>query len=140
MSEISEKLAQRIKELRQQCGISQQRLAELLQVSRPTISQIENRQRRISADELIKLSEIFGLSVESLLDFEKQPEVILREGKKGGKVKPQIRINVPQKNLEKFKEIFLYPKFCTNTGQNLKKMKYCSYLLSIGERKKHLSR
>ncbi|GAH65882.1 unnamed protein product, partial [marine sediment metagenome] len=45
---------------------------------------------------------------ESLLDLEKQPEVILREGRKGRKVKPQIRINVPQKNLEKFKEVFLY--------------------------------
>ena len=30
--------------------------------------------------------------------------------------------------------------FCTNTGQNLKKMKYCSLLLSIGERKEHLNR
>ena len=108
MSEISGKLAQRIKELRQQCGISQQGLARLLQVSRPTISQIENRQRRISADELIKLSEIFDLSVDSLLDFEKRPEVILREDKEGGKVKPRIRINVPQRNLEKFKEVFLY--------------------------------
>lgn len=108
MSEIYTKLAQRIKELRQRLGISQQRLAALLRVSRPTISQIENRERRISADELIKLSEIFNLSVENLLDSEKQPEVILREGKKREKVKPQIRINVPQKNLEKFKEVFLY--------------------------------
>ncbi|MCK4522913.1 helix-turn-helix transcriptional regulator, partial [Candidatus Aerophobetes bacterium] len=108
MNKIYIKLAQRVKELRQRFGINQQRLAELLQVSRPTISQIENRERRISADELIKLSETFNLSVESLLDLEKQPEVILREGKKGRKVKPQIRINVPQKNLEKFKEVFLY--------------------------------
>ena len=108
MSEIYAKLAQRVKELRRRFGISQQRLAELLQVSRPTISQIENRERRISADELIRLAEIFNLSVEGLLDLQKQPEVILREGKKERKVKPQIRINVPQKNLEKFKEVFLY--------------------------------
>jgi len=108
MNKIYIKLAQRVKELRQRFGISQQRLAELLQVSRPTISQIENKKRKISADELIKLSEIFNLSVESLLDLEKQPEVTLREGRKGRKVKPQIRINVPQKNLEKFKEVFLY--------------------------------
>ena len=108
MNKIYIKLAQRVKELRQRFGISQQRLAELLQVSRPTVSQIENKKRKISADELIKLSEIFNLSVESLLDLEKQPEVTLREGRKGRKVKPQIRINVPQKNLEKFKEVFLY--------------------------------
>jgi len=108
MSEIYIKLGQRIKEFRERSGISQQKLAEMLGVSRPTISQIENGERRISADELIKLSEIFNLSVESLLDLEKQPEVILREGKKEKKVKPQIRISVPQKNLGKFKEVFLY--------------------------------
>lgn len=101
------KIGQRIKELRERMGITQQRLAEMLKVSRPTISQIENEERKISADELIKLSEIFNLTIECLLNFKREPEVILKEGKKE-KVKPQIRINVPQKNLEKFKEIFLY--------------------------------
>lgn len=101
-------LAQRIKELREQSGISQQKLAEMLGVSRPTISQIESEARKISADELIKLSEIFNLSIESMLNLEKQPKVILRESKKAAKVKPQIRINVPQQNLEKFKEVLLY--------------------------------
>ena len=101
------KIGQRIKELRERMGINQQRLADMLKVSRPTISQIENEERKISAAELIKLSEIFNLTIESLLNFKREPEVILKEGKKG-KVKPQIRINVPQKNLEKFREIFLY--------------------------------
>jgi len=102
------KIGYRIKKLREQVEISQQRLAELLGVSRPTISQIENGGRKISVDELIKLSEIFGVSVENLLDLKKQPEVILKEGKKVEKIKPEIRINVPQKNLKKFKEVFLY--------------------------------
>ena len=108
MTTIYIKLGQRVKELREQLGVSQQTLAEQLKVSRPTISQIENGERKISADELIKLSETFNLSVENLLDLEKQPEVILKESKKREKMKPQIRINVPQKNLEKFKEVFLY--------------------------------
>jgi len=108
MSEINKRLGQRIKEFRDNLGISQQKFAELLEVSRPTISQLENGERRISADELIKLSEIFNLSVDNLLDLEKQPEVILKEVKKEKEIKPQIRINVPQKNLQKFKEVFLY--------------------------------
>ncbi len=102
------KIGKRIKELREQADISQQELAEMLKLSRPAISQIENDERRLSADELIKLSEIFNLSVESLLNQTKQPRVILSEGKKSVRVRPQIRINVPQKNLEKFKEVFLY--------------------------------
>jgi len=101
-------IGRKIKKLREERGISQQRLAELMGVSRPTISQIENGERKICIDELMKLSEIFGISVEILLGLEKQPEVILKEKKKEKKTKPQIRINVPQKNLEKFKEVFLY--------------------------------
>ncbi|MBA7644726.1 hypothetical protein ES703_52471 [subsurface metagenome] len=47
-------------------------------------------------------------------------------------------------NVYRFKEssdrnTFIVRKFCTNTGQNIKKMKYCSFLSSIGEGKKHLN-
>ncbi len=99
----------RIKKLRKHLGVSQQRLAELMGISRPTISQIENGERKVYADELIKLSEIFGVSVDSLLNLEKPPKVILTEGKKKyKKPKFQMRINVPKNNLEKFKEILIY--------------------------------
>lgn len=102
------KIGYKIKKLRENVGMSQQRLGELLGVLRSTISQIENGERKIFTDELIKLSEIFNTSVDSLLDLKKEPEVILSKSKKVEKVKPQIRINVPQKNLEKFREVFLY--------------------------------
>ena len=104
MAEIGEK----IKELRTKTGISQQRLAELLGVSRPAISQIENTERKVSADELDRLAKIFNISVNSLLDKERGPEVILEEKAKEKKLRPSIRINVPQNNLEKFKEVLLY--------------------------------
>lgn len=102
------RLGRRIKELREKFGLNQERLAELIGVSRPTLSQIENGERRVYAEELIKLSEIFNISVGALLGLEEQPEVVLAEGKKARKKKPSIRINVPQKNLEKFREVLLY--------------------------------
>lgn len=102
------KLGQRIKELRERLGISQQRLSELLGVSRTAISQIENGERKVSTDELVKLSDIFNLPVEWLLDEKKEPEVILNDNKKKEIARAKIRINVPQKNLEKFKEVLLY--------------------------------
>lgn len=108
MSGVYIKLGKRIRELRDRLGISQQKLAELLGVSRPAISQIENGERKVSTDELIKLSEIFNLTIESLLNFEREPEVILNNIKKKTRTRPRIRINVPQKNLEKFKEVLLY--------------------------------
>ena len=108
MSDIYAKLGKRIKDLREQAGISQQKLADALGVPRPSVSQIENGERKISADELVKLSRAFHISIEALLDSERLPEVGLTEGKKREEVKPQLRINVPQKNVEKFKEVFLY--------------------------------
>jgi len=102
------KIGEKIRELRTTRGISQQRLAELLGVSRPTISQIENGERKVSADELDNLAKIFNISVNSLLNKERELEVILEEKAKEKELQPSIRINVPQKNLEKFKEVLLY--------------------------------
>jgi len=98
----------KIKALRTRAGISQLKLAEMLGVSRPAISQIENGQRKVSAAELDRLAGIFNVSANSLLDREKEPEVILHDKPQAGIYQPAIRINVPQKNLEKFKEVLLY--------------------------------
>lgn len=106
--EFYSKLGKRIKELRERLGISQQSLSELLGVSRTAISQLENGDRKVSTDELVKLSDIFNLPVEWLLDAKKEPEVILNDTRKKDKSRVKIRINVPQRNVEKFKEVLLY--------------------------------
>lgn len=109
MSEFEKKLGQRIKQLRQRMGITQEKLAKKLGIpAHATISQMEAGKRKITLAELKNLSEIFGVSMGSLLEFEKAPQVVLQEGKEKRKPKPQIRINVPQKNLRKFKEVLLY--------------------------------
>jgi len=102
------KLGIRVKEFRQRLGISQEELARLLGVARPTISQMENGERKISAEEIPKLSKIFNVSSDILLGLKKEPEMVLRESTRTYKVKPEIRVNVPQKKLEKFKEVLLY--------------------------------
>ncbi|HOE15973.1 MAG TPA: DUF4065 domain-containing protein [Syntrophorhabdaceae bacterium] len=98
----------KIKELRERSGMSQQKLAELLGVSRPTISQIEGGQRKVTADEMKKLADAFHISADRLLDREEEPEVVVKESKETYRVKPRIRISVPQRNLEKFKEVLIY--------------------------------
>ena len=103
-----EKLARRVKELREKSGISQEKLSDLLGVSRPTISQIESGQRKISADELIKLAGIFHIPLEEFLDPGKEPKVVLEKKENTIGPKLEFRISVPQKNLEKFKEVLLY--------------------------------
>ena len=112
---INKKLAERIKALRDELDFSQEELAKCLGVSRPKISQMENNEVRITAEELVALANIFNVSVESMIDFNKAPKVILEKGKEE-RQEESIRINVPQKNVKKFKEVLLY--ILTRLGQS----------------------
>lgn len=103
------KLGIKIKSIREQVGLSQEKLADSLGISRVSLSQIENGERKISAEEIATLAKIFNLSSDILLDLEKDVKVILEKPKEDTlKKKTDIRINVPQRNLDKFKEVLLY--------------------------------
>lgn len=105
---IYEKIGHRIKMLREKTGMSQDMLSQKMYISRPAVSQIESGERKISADELQKLSQIFHVAADDLLNPAKEPEVHLHKSKEEKAAKPQMRISVPQKNLQKFKEVLLY--------------------------------
>ncbi len=103
------KLLKKIKAIREKLGLSQKTLAKRLGISRVAISQIENGDRKISAEEIAKLSKIFNVPTDALLNLDKDIEVIFEKGiGQKPKKKTDIRISVPQKNLEKFKEVLLY--------------------------------
>ncbi len=107
MSSIYTRLGRRVRALRVGIGMTQEELAKKLRMKRPTVSQIEAGERKLSTDELISLSDVFNIGIEALLDPKKEPKVTLdKSAKREGE--PQIRINVPQKNLQKFKEVLLY--------------------------------
>ena len=59
-----------ILDLRRRKGISQEELANLLLISRQTVSQWENDQTLPSIDNLLRLKEIFGVSVDKMLSTE----------------------------------------------------------------------
>ncbi len=103
------KLSKKIKCIREKLGLSQDLVAEGLGISRVAVSKIENGERKVKADEIAKLSKIFDVQADVLLDLDKDIEVILeKEIKQKPKKKVGIRINVPQKDLKKFKEVLLY--------------------------------
>lgn len=58
---------ERIKELRTKMHLSQDYVATCLGMNRATFSQLENGNRKITADDLSKLSTLFGVSADSLL-------------------------------------------------------------------------
>jgi len=60
-------VAARLREARKLAGISQGQVAKLLGVHRPSITEIEAGNRRVSAEELSKLADIYDVTVSWLL-------------------------------------------------------------------------
>ncbi len=108
MNSIQKRLGEKIKKLRRKTGLSQERLAILMGMSRPTISQIERGDRKLTAEELLKLSKVLDVPIEQILGLKEEQQVVIQEITPKRRTKQEVRINVPQKNLEKFKEVLLY--------------------------------
>lgn len=66
-------LGERIKECRQNAGMSQEKVAELVGVSRQAVTKWEVNQSAPSTENLFKLAEIFGTTVDMLLESEDDP-------------------------------------------------------------------
>lgn len=60
-------MAVRIKEARKLAGLSQGQVAQMLGLHRPSVSEMEVGNRRVSTNELTRLAEIFDVSVSWLL-------------------------------------------------------------------------
>ena len=63
-------LGERIKAFRKNAGMSQEKVAELVGVSRQAVTKWESGKSAPSTDNLFKLAEIFGTTVDLLLDSE----------------------------------------------------------------------
>ena len=108
MDKFYKAIGMKIKRIREQLGLSQEKLAKNLGISRVAISQVESGERKINAEEIAKLSKMFNMTSDVLLDLKKDIEIVLEKAKTQTKEKEDIRISVPQKNLQKFKEVLLY--------------------------------
>lgn len=62
-----EKLFERIKELRNKMHLSQEYVAAYLGMNRASFTQMENGNRKVTAEDISKLSELFGISADALL-------------------------------------------------------------------------
>jgi transcriptional regulator with XRE-family HTH domain len=56
-------IAERLKEARKLAGLSQGHVAKILGLHRPSVSEMEAGNRRVSADELARIAEIYDVSV-----------------------------------------------------------------------------
>jgi len=70
MSHTEEKrsiIAARLRQARKMAGLSQAQVAKILNLHRPSITEAEAGNRKVSADEIAKLAEIYDVSVSWLL-------------------------------------------------------------------------
>jgi transcriptional regulator with XRE-family HTH domain len=61
-----EQIANRLRTARDAAGLSQGQVAKLLNLHRPTISEIEAGRRKVSGEELTQFASLYGVSVEWL--------------------------------------------------------------------------
>jgi len=99
-----------ILEQRKKRDLSQGFLASRLGISRPTYAQIEQNEKDITLSEAEKLADIFGIAFADFLHGrEFSPKIEMKEDAKKPKEKRQeMRISIPQKNVDKFREVLLY--------------------------------
>ena len=67
-------VAERLKEARKLAGLSQGHVAKMLGLHRPSVTEMEAGKRRVSAEELARLAEIYDVNVAWLLG--KAPETL----------------------------------------------------------------
>ncbi|MDP4009429.1 MAG: DUF4065 domain-containing protein [Candidatus Shapirobacteria bacterium] len=100
-------LSKFIKQLRLKNNFNQSFVAEHISVSRPTYLEIEKGTRDLTITEAQKLADLFGLSLDSLLN-QNEIVTVVDDQKTVIKKHDDIRISIPQNNLEKFKQVLLY--------------------------------
>ncbi|WP_243259079.1 helix-turn-helix transcriptional regulator [Clostridium sp. 'deep sea'] len=69
-------IGKRLKELRKSSGLTQQQLADILKLERPTYVRYENELRKLPYDILLKISRYFNVSTDYILGATNTPKPI----------------------------------------------------------------
>ncbi len=108
MTELTQKdIGYRISELRKSKGYSQEELANLTELSRTIITQIELGNRKLNVLELRKISNFLTISIDTLLSDNYTLNSFL-EDKIEKDINISERISIPKLQIPKFKNILLY--------------------------------
>src|SRR5574344_1159317 len=98
-----------LKQLREQKGYSQEQLSKDLGISRQTLINYENGVNTPTLENIKKLAKFFEVDYSCIIDNKEptQPtyNILPTEEKL---VRTDIRINIPQENIDKFKQVLLY--------------------------------
>ncbi len=99
-------IGRRVAEYRAKAGMSQERVAGAIGVSRTVYTQIELGNRTLSAIELARLAEVLSFSMDDIMSSGYSYEISQMEPLR--LEDPHIRVSVPTLNLKKFRNMILY--------------------------------
>ncbi len=108
MEKLTQKeIGRRIAEIRKNKGYSQGDLAKMLDINRPSLTQIELGNRNLTVLELNEIARILSVSIDKLLSssFNLQEQLIEQEEKDEVR---EYRVSIPGLKVNKFKDILLY--------------------------------
>ncbi|MFV8324983.1 type II toxin-antitoxin system antitoxin SocA domain-containing protein [Flavobacterium sp. ZS1P14] len=100
-------IGQRIVELRKRKQLSQEDLAKMVGISRPSLTQVELGKRSLNIMELQKFAQVLGFSLDDLMSEDFTTEAINFSEEEKPKTSNE-RISVPSLQIGKFKNILLY--------------------------------
>lgn len=107
-TEFDRRLGEQIARVRTELEITQEELGRSVDLSRVAIGQIEAGKRKVTADELQRFSAAFEIPADYLVDPTKRPQIVLEHRDAPAMKDAGLRISVPQKNVQKFREALLY--------------------------------
>ncbi len=98
-----------LQELRKNNALSQAFVALKIGVSRASYIEIEKGAKELTISEAHTLAEIFNVSLDELIAGKKSSDIkVSLHATTEKKEKQKLRIDVPQENIKKFKEVFIY--------------------------------
>ena len=102
---VQEELGKRIAYYRNLKSLSQEILAEKMELTRTAITQMESGKRMVSAIELARLSAVLGFNIHEVMATSFKPEELEAESNTSSK---ETRIEVPKLKTAKFKQVLIY--------------------------------
>ena len=112
-------LGQRIVNIRKIKGLTQGDLAKNIGISRSSLAQIELGNRSIDVFELQSIAMILGFSLDQILSSNFNSKSEKMEETKAADEEINIRISVPELNINKFKNVLLYLLECCAGKPNI---------------------
>ncbi|GEP96344.1 type II toxin-antitoxin system antitoxin SocA domain-containing protein [Chitinophaga cymbidii] len=108
-AKLSQKqIGQRITELRKLRGFSQEELAKSVNISRPSLAQIELGNRGLDVLELQRFAEVLQFSLDDFVSKDFATKNTAEENVVTKARRQEIRMAIPTLRIEKFKNVLLY--------------------------------